>query len=101
AFRISESVAASSPSFVVAAGSDNRAVLYNGTTWTDIGPFSSSSPATIQGLWVSPTNEIFGVGVEAVTFGQRGIIVRYQGNGCSKVVSPGGDLYGIWGFSSS
>ena len=92
-FRSFAAVSGSSPSFVVAAGTDNRVVVYDGASWKDIGPFTSSSFAVMQGVWVSPANEIFGVGI-------GGLIARWtQGNGWTKVILPGEDLYGVWGFS--
>lgn len=99
-FQIFEAVSGLSSSNVVMGGSDNRVVRFDGTNWTDLGPVSGDTYLTINGLWMSPTGDIYGVGVSG-TPTQHGVIEWFAGGVWHETASLGGDLAGIWGASES
>ncbi len=52
-------VAGTSHQYVIAAGTDGKILRYDGSSWTEM---QSNTISLIQGLWVSPKNDSFGVG---------------------------------------
>lgn len=92
-YEIFEAVTGLSSTNVVAGGSSGKVVRFDGNTWNDIGPATGSRMSVIQGLWESPNGDIFAAGIT--------VLGRYRAGSWEIQSSLGGDLYSVFGFSSS
>ncbi len=82
------------PNNVFAVGANSTILHYNGTSWT---PMTIDGVYTLYDIWGSSESDVFAVG----TNGTVGIILHYDGNAWSQLLSGGHPLHGVWGTSGN
>ena len=82
----------SSPTNVLAAGTDGIILQYNGIAWN---PMTSDTTRQFFSVWGSSANNVFAVG-------EDGTILRYNGSAWNPMVSDtSNDLLSVWGSFSN